>query len=188
MISCRMQGELSRRTHRGIIADAMPILDERTLEFTSRSPEQTRRLGMRLGELLQGGECVCLEGELGAGKTCLAQGIAAGWGVTGPVRSPSFTLINEFHRPGARHKFYHADLYRIANTSEAWALGLDDVWASGGVSVIEWPEHAKTILPAERLWVRLTALDETQRMLRFSAQGDQYQALLEKFRRAAFGG
>lgn len=166
----------------------MPILDERTLDFTSRSPEQTRRLGTRLGELLQGGECICLEGELGAGKTCLAQGIATGWGVTGPVRSPTFTLINEFRRPGGRHKFFHADLYRIADASEAWALGLDDVWASGGVCVIEWPERAESILPAERLWVRLATLDETRRTLRFMAQGERYQRLLEDFRRAAFGG
>jgi tRNA threonylcarbamoyladenosine biosynthesis protein TsaE len=166
----------------------MPILDERTLDFTSRSPEQTRRLGTRLGELLHGGECICLEGELGAGKTCLAQGIAMGWGVTGPVRSPTFTLINEFRRPGGRHKFYHADLYRIANASEAWALGLDDVWASEGVCVIEWPEHAESILPAERLWVRLAVLDETRRTLRFIAQGERYEGLLEDFKRAAFGG
>jgi tRNA threonylcarbamoyladenosine biosynthesis protein TsaE len=170
----------------------MPILDEHVLEFTSRSPEQTRRLGVRLGETLRGGECICLEGELGAGKTCLAQGIAAGWGVTGPVRSPTFTLIHEFRRPGDRHKLYPADLYRIGNASEAWALGLDDVWVrlepDGGVCLIEWPEHAETILPAERLWVRLAVLDETRRMIRFTAQGENYQALLADFRRAAFGG
>jgi len=165
----------------------MPILDERVLEFTSRSPDQTRRLGMRLGEALCGGECICLEGELGAGKTCLAQGIAAGWGVVGPVRSPTFTLIHEFRRPHDRRKLYHADLYRISSASEAWALGLDDVWTSG-VCLIEWPEHAEAILPAERLWVRLTVLDETRRMIRFTAQGDHYKTLLENFRRAAFGG
>jgi len=182
------RGTLSRRVHGGIIATAMPILDERTLEFTSRGPDQTRRLGVRLGELLRGGECICLEGELGAGKTCLAQGIAAGWGVTGPVRSPTFTLIHEFRRLDSPHKFYHADLYRIANSSEAWALGLDDVWVSGGVCVIEWPEHATSILPPERLWIRLAVLDEMRRMLRFTAQGDRYQALLDDFRRAAFGG
>jgi tRNA threonylcarbamoyladenosine biosynthesis protein TsaE len=166
----------------------MPILDEHTLEFISRSPEQTRRLGTRLGELLRGGEWICLEGELGAGKTCLAQGIATGWGVTGPVRSPTFTLIHEFRRPGDRHKLYHVDLYRIANVSEAWALGLDDVWVGNEVFIIEWPERAEAILPAERLWIRLNVLDEVRRMLRFSVQGDRYQALLENFRRTTFGG
>jgi tRNA threonylcarbamoyladenosine biosynthesis protein TsaE len=166
----------------------MPILDERTLEFISRSPEQTRRLGARLGELLHGGELLCLEGKLGAGKTCLAQGIATGWGVTGPVRSPSFTLIHEFRRPGDRQKLYHVDLYRIANSAEAWALGLDDIWISRSVCIIEWPERAQDILPAERLWIRLTALDEMRRMLRVVAEGEPYQTLLEGFRHAAFGG
>jgi len=166
----------------------MPILDEHTLEFISRSPEQTHRLGIRLGELLRGGEWICLEGELGAGKTCLAQGIARGWGVTEPVRSPTFTLIHEFRRPGDRRKLYHIDLYRIANAAEAWALGLGDEWAFQGVCLIEWPEHAKAILPAERLWARITVLDEMRRMLRFTAQGDHHQALLTEFRRAAFGG
>ena len=166
----------------------MPILDERTLEFISRSPEQTHRLGTRLGELLRGGEKICLEGELGAGKTCLAQGIATGWGVTGPVRSPTFTLIHEYRRPGDKHKLYHIDLYRIANAAEAWALGLDDVWISGGVCIIEWPERAQDILPAERLWIRLTALDDTRRMVRLVAEGEHYQTLLDEFRRAAFGG
>ena len=166
----------------------MPILDEHTLEFISRNPEQTRRLGARLGKLLQDGEWICLEGELGAGKTCLAQGIAAGWGVTGPVRSPTFTLIHEFGRPSDRHKLYHVDLYRIASAAEAWGLGLDELSAGDSVCVIEWPEHAETILPAERLWIRLTVLDEMRRMLRFAASGEQYQKLLQDFRKAAFGG
>jgi len=166
----------------------MAILDEHTLEFISRSPEQTRRVGARLGELLLGGELICLEGDLGAGKTTLAQGIATGWGVTGPVRSPTFILINEFHRPGDRHKLFHVDLYRINSAGEAWALGLEDIWMSSGVCIIEWPERAQDILPAERLWIRLTTLDDTRRMLRLTAEGESYQMLLENFRYAAFGG
>ena len=166
----------------------MAILDEHTLEFISRSPEQTRRLGIRLGELLRGGELICLEGELGAGKTCLTQGVAAGWGVTGPVPSPTFTIIHEYHRPGDRHKFHHVDLYRMSGPAETWALGLDEVWTAGDVCIIEWPERAQDILPGERLWIRLTALDETRRMLRVVATGQCYHLLLQEFRRAAFGG
>ncbi len=166
----------------------MPILDDRTLEFISRSAEQTRRLGTRLGELLHGGEWICLEGELGAGKTCLTQGIATGWGVTGPVRSPTFTLVHEYRRPGDRCRFYHVDLYRIASVGEAWALGLDEVEAGANVCVVEWAERAEAILPAERLWIRLTVMDETRRVLRFAAQGEGYRVMLTNFRRAAFGG
>ena len=166
----------------------MAILDEHTLEFISRSPEQTRRLGARLGELLHGGEWLCLEGSLGAGKTCLTQGIAAGWGVTGPVRSPTFTLVHEFHRPADQRKLYHVDLYRITSLADAETLGLDDVWDADHVCVVEWPEHAQAILPTERLWVSFTVLDETRRMLRFAAQGETYLGLLRDFRKAAFGG
>ncbi len=166
----------------------MPILDEHTLEFISRSSDQTRRLGARLGQLLHGGECICLEGQLGAGKTCFAQGIAAGWGVPGPVRSPTFILINEFRRPGDSHRLYHIDLYRIDSLSEAWALGLDDIWASDGICIIEWPERAASLIPSDRLWIRISVLDETRRMLRFTAEGAAYQTLLDAFRRAAFGG
>jgi tRNA threonylcarbamoyladenosine biosynthesis protein TsaE len=165
----------------------MAILDEHTLEFVSRSPEQTRRLGTRLGELLRGGELICLEGELGAGKTCLTQGIAAGWGVAEPVRSPTFILIHEYHRADDKQKLHHVDLYRMSGAAEAWALGLDDVWTSGDVCIIEWPERARDILPAERLWIRLTTLDETRRMLRAVAEGAHYLSLLQNFRRAAFG-
>ena len=95
-----------------------PVLDERSLDFISHSEAQTRRLGVRLGELLQGGDVICLVGELGAGKTCLAQGIGRGLGVEGPITSPSFTLINEYRQEQARLAFYHIDLYRIGDAKE----------------------------------------------------------------------
>ncbi len=77
----------------------MPILDQNSLEYFSRSAEQTRRLGMRLGTLLKTGQGVYLSGELGSGKTTLVQGIAQGWGSIDHVTSPTFVLINEYHRP-----------------------------------------------------------------------------------------
>ena len=76
----------------------MPILDAHTLEFFSRSPEQTRRVGMRLGEHLEAGDFICLQGELGAGKTTLAQGLAQGWGTMDSVSSPTFILVNVYQR------------------------------------------------------------------------------------------
>jgi tRNA threonylcarbamoyladenosine biosynthesis protein TsaE len=76
----------------------------------------------------------------------------------------------------------------MSGPAEAWALGLDDVWTSGDVCIIEWPERAQDILPGERLWIRLTALGETRRMLRVVAEGKCYHTLLQEFRRAAFGG
>src|SRR5512142_504182 len=102
----------------------MPILDARTLEFFSRSPEQTRRLGMRLGGLLQPGDLICLSGDLGAGKTTLVQGVAQGWGTLDPVSSPTFVLVNEYRRPDSS-RLYHLDAYRMANYLEAEDLDLD---------------------------------------------------------------
>jgi len=93
--------------------EVAPILNEHGLDLISHSQAQTRRFGARLGELLQGGDVICLAGELGAGKTCFAQGIGRGLGIEGPVTSPSFTLINEYGQEQARLPFYHVDLYRL---------------------------------------------------------------------------
>ena len=76
----------------------MPILDPNVVEFVSGSPEQTARIGERLGKLLCGGEVICLEGQLGAGKTCFAQGVGHGWGAIDALTSPTFTLIHELQR------------------------------------------------------------------------------------------
>jgi tRNA threonylcarbamoyladenosine biosynthesis protein TsaE len=165
-----------------------PILDERSLEFISRNPAQTRRLGARLGHLAQGGQVICLEGDLGAGKTVLAQGIGMGWGAATPLASPTFVLAREHRRPTGAQRLIHLDLYRLRDAQEAWSLGVQD-WMedSQAVVVVEWPERALEILPAERLWVRLELTDETQRRLLFTANGDSYLAMLREFRRDAFG-
>ncbi len=165
-----------------------PILDDRSLEFISRDPEQTRRLGSRLGQLLQGGEVICLEGPLGAGKTVLAQGIGRGWGATEPIISPSFVLIREHRRPADNQRFLHVDFYRLEKAEEAWGLGLQD-WMEDPqiVTVVEWPERALSVLPEERLWVRLEFAGQGRRRLLFTACGPSYLDLLHAFRRAAFG-
>jgi len=165
-----------------------PILDDRSLEFISRSPEQTRRVGARLGQLLRGGEVICLEGPLGAGKTVLAQGIGRGWGAATPLTSPSFVLIREHRRPTGDQVLLHMDFYRLENPAEALGLGLEDWLGDPEVVVlIEWPERAMDLLPLERLWVRLEFADTERRRLLFTAEGAPYAKLLQAFRRAAFG-
>jgi len=165
-----------------------PILDDRSLEFISRSPEQTRRLGARLGQLLQGGEVICLQGPLGSGKTVLAQGIGRGWGATSPLVSPSFVLVRQHRRPAGDQWLLHVDFYRLQGAEEAQQLGLQD-WLESPevVVVIEWPERAQGLIPRERLWVQLDFADGARRRLLFTAQGDLYLHLLRSFRRAAFG-
>jgi tRNA threonylcarbamoyladenosine biosynthesis protein TsaE len=165
-----------------------PILDAHSLECPSHSPEQTQRLGVRLGELLHAGDLICLEGALGAGKTCLAQGIGRGCGVTEALISPTFTLVHEYGSAKNSGALYHVDLYRIAGAREAVGLGLDDYLDDpSAIMVIEWPERAEELLPEERLWILIRLVEGNKRILLFSAHGARYEELLREFRRRAFG-
>jgi tRNA threonylcarbamoyladenosine biosynthesis protein TsaE len=117
----------------------MPILDPRTVEFLSRSPEQPRRRGFRLGALLGASDLVCLSGDLGTGKTTLVQGIAQGWGSLDLVSSPTFVLVNEYRRPDGCC-LYHLDAYRLSSAWEAEDLDLERMiengrWWLSGLSV-----------------------------------------------------
>jgi tRNA threonylcarbamoyladenosine biosynthesis protein TsaE len=166
----------------------MPILDEHTLDFISHSPAQTQRFGVRLGALLQAGDLVCLEGELGTGKTCLAQGVGQGMGIAEPITSPTFTLIAEHQPPLPAPTLYHIDLYRLnAAVDEALALGLDDYLLGEGVCIIEWADRIRAALPNERLWVILRHLDVSKRGILIKASGARYDELLRAFRQSAFG-
>ena len=166
----------------------MPILDAHTLDLISHSAEQTRRLGARLGALLQAGDVLALEGELGSGKTCLTQGIGQGMGVAGAITSPTFTLIAEHQPPAPAPPLYHIDLYRLdAPVAEAMALGLDDYLLGDGVCVIEWADRIQAALPGERLWITLRHLGDSKRGILMQASGPRYDDLVEAFRQSAFG-
>lgn len=162
-----------------------PVFDQHSFEITSRSTEQTRRVGMRLGGLLQPGDVVGLVGDLGAGKTTMMQGIASGWGSADPVSSPTFVLVNVYRRPDGQ-RFYHLDAYRLRGALDALDLDLEGMFEEGPL-VIEWADRIQTVLPAERIWVELEWLDETRRQLVFSAQGQRCQKLLRNFRNQIFG-
>jgi tRNA threonylcarbamoyladenosine biosynthesis protein TsaE len=164
----------------------MPILDAHALEFFSRSPEQTRRLGMRLGALLRPGDLVCLQGELGAGKTTFVQGVAQGWGALDTVSSPTFVLVNVYRRADS-NQLFHFDAYRVDSLGEAEELDMDTCLSQGPL-VVEWPERVEPILPAERLWVRLEYESEEHRNMQFSACGDRYESMLDLLRQTVYGG
>ena len=164
----------------------MPILNPHTLEFVSRSPEQTRRLGIRLGALLRCGDLLCLSGDLGAGKTTLVQGLAQGWGSLNPVSSPTFVLCNEYSRPDGRI-LYHLDAYRLANSSEAIDLDLDFMIENGAMAV-EWPERILAALPHNRLWLKLRYIADEQRGMVFLPEGSRYEQIVTEFRHQSFGG
>lgn len=165
----------------------MPILTEGSLEFLSHSPEQTIRLGVRLGELIKPGNVICMAGDLGTGKTTLAQGVARGWGSLDQVTSPSFVLINEYRRADTV-RLFHFDAFRLSGTDEAIHIGLLELLDNGGPLMIEWPERVEEILPDERLWISLRWVDESRRGLHFEAYGPAYERLLREYRKVVFGG
>ena len=138
-------------------------------EITAAAAAETRRLGAALGRLLEPGMVVLLEGELGAGKTVFAQGVAQGLGVPGVVNSPTFVLVNE--HTGGRIPFVHADLYRLGTAAEIEELALEETAASAAL-VVEWPERAMGALPPEHLHVRIAAgAEPDERRLHFHAAG-----------------
>jgi tRNA threonylcarbamoyladenosine biosynthesis protein TsaE len=163
----------------------MPILAPNTIEFFSRSAEQTRRVGMRLGAMLNAGDLVCLQGDLGAGKTTFVQGLAQGWGSADAVSSPTFVLVNVYRKPEGAQLF-HLDTYRIDSTPEAEELDLDTMLAQGPL-VIEWAERVQTLLPAENFWIKLEYLDEEQRLMLVTANGKYYESLMLELRQGMFG-
>ncbi|NIW46911.1 MAG: tRNA (adenosine(37)-N6)-threonylcarbamoyltransferase complex ATPase subunit type 1 TsaE [Gammaproteobacteria bacterium] len=165
----------------------MAILDEKTLDFISSSYEQTLRLGVRLGELMVPGDLICLSGELGSGKTVLAQGIGRGWGTSYRITSPTFTLVNEYPRAHDGEVLYHIDCYRLERTADIVTAGLEDIVQPGRTLMIEWPEQIESLLPLERLWVRLRYVDDTRRGLRIRAEGERPEILLKRFKQNAFG-
>ena len=146
------------------------------LVLHSRTPAETRRIGARLGRLLQPGDVLLLQGELGSGKTMLTQGIGQGLKVREPVKSSSFVLLNEYH---GRLTLYHADLYRLNEPSEVAELALEEV-AALGVLAVEWPERAWQELPTEHLLVRIEEDGAKERTLTLVPRGRRYEELLEK--------
>jgi tRNA threonylcarbamoyladenosine biosynthesis protein TsaE len=155
------------------------------VDFVSHSAEQTVRLGRRLGRLFEGGEVVCLMGELGTGKTCLVQGLGAGLGIEERITSPTFTLVNEYR--GGRLVLRHVDLYRIFESDAALDFGLDEYLYDDGVCAIEWSERVRDIWPEEYLLISLRHIDETKRGVTLRAYGPRYERLLDQFTRTAFG-
>lgn len=144
--------------------------------IVSHSEGETQDIGAELGKLLDAGDLICLEGELGSGKTSFVQGIGRGLGIDRAIHSPTFILANE--HAGDRLRLYHLDVYRVGGPQEALGFGLADYVEGDGVCVIEWAEKVAAVLPAERLWVTFRDLGESERELIFRATGRRYSELL----------
>jgi tRNA threonylcarbamoyladenosine biosynthesis protein TsaE len=127
------------------------------LAVTTRTSAETRAVASAIAALLEPGDVVLLAGDLGAGKTTFAKGLAEGLGVEAPVVSPTFTLAREYE---GRLRMVHADVYRLDRGSEVLDLGLEDLAGDDGVTVVEWGDLAAAFVPGEHLVVRLEPLDD----------------------------
>jgi tRNA threonylcarbamoyladenosine biosynthesis protein TsaE len=132
--------------------------------FLSSSPPQTVAFGRQLAEEAQPGDVWALAGDLGAGKTQLVQGAAAGLHCAAAVTSPTFNLLHEY--PGGRLLLFHFDFYRLRSAAEALALGLDEYLAAGGLTIIEWADKFPELLPAGTLWLDFQVTGDETRAIR----------------------
>jgi len=143
----------------------------------SHSEAETRVLGERIGRMLAGGDILALQGNLGAGKTCLVKGIARGLGIPEEeVVSPTYTLIHELAGP---LRLFHIDLYRIENSDELENIGFYDAFDKDAVTVIEWPDRFFPWLPEPYLLLELKRCSEEGRELKLRSRGEHFQGLIE---------
>jgi len=149
------------------------------LEIISHSPEQTQKIGVRIGEIALPGDIFLLVGGLGAGKTCLTQGIAWGLGIKEYAASPSFVVIRELY---GRLPLYHIDFYRLDHLEEIAQLGLGDYLYNNGVCVVEWAEKGLSLLPEEHLLIEIGYLSDTERSLKLKPSGKRYRKIVAELK------
>lgn len=147
------------------------------LTVTTNNADETITLGKQLGELVEPGMVILLDGDLGAGKTTFTKGIAQALGIKRYVKSPTFTLIREY--PEGRIPLYHMDVYRLEEGG-ADDLGLEEYFDGDGVSIVEWSQFVEHLLPEDYLTIHFIKDEhhDEQRQLRFEAHGEQYQQLI----------
>lgn len=135
----------------------------------THSPAETRALGHRLAQLLLPGDVLLLWGDLGAGKSELTRGLADGLGISGPVSSPSFTILNVYE--DGCIPLYHFDWYRLQSSEELYEMGMDEYLGGDGIAVVEWPGQCPDAIPEDCLSITITPVDETTREIVFSPRG-----------------
>lgn len=156
-----------------------------SLALISGDPSETFRIGKRIGEALKEGAIVALIGELGAGKTSLTQGIARGLGIeeSYQITSPTFTLINEY--PG-RLPLVHLDVYRLSGSVDLLDLGHEEYFFSKRVTVIEWAEKIRDVLPDKTLFITMAYLDQDRRRIDISGGEAQVRPIINALKDGGF--
>jgi len=147
------------------------------MKIISKSVNDTLKIGKVIAKNLREGNIVCLFGELGSGKTVLTKGIASALGIKRrKVISPSFVLIRQYST--AKIPFYHFDLYRLKTIEEILDLGYEEYFYNDGITVVEWADRLKYLLPKEYLKIKLYIKSDSQRLFKFTAFGKHYRELL----------
>lgn len=146
--------------------------------FVTNNEEETRQLGVRLAELLKPGDVLALEGDLGAGKTTFAQGVARGLGVEEAVDSPTFTIIKEYQ---GRLPFYHMDVYRLESPDED--LGWDEFFFGDGVTLVEWAGRIEELLPDHTVRIALTVGKTGERFVTLAPDVERVRRICRELRR-----
>ena len=139
------------------------------MTVVSRSAGETQALGERLGSRLGRGAVVACIGPLGAGKTCFLQGLARGLGVTAPVTSPTFVLVNEYR---GRLPVYHVDAYRTGSLGEIVELGIEEMLHGEGVTIVEWADKLLPLLPPRTITVSITGLGDEPRRIEMAGPAE----------------
>jgi len=150
------------------------------MKIQIKNLDEAQNFGIELGQLLKPGDIVCLNGELGAGKTTLTQSIGKGLGVEEYITSPTFTLINEYK---GRVPVYHFDVYRLENVEELYDLGFDEYFYGNGISIIEWAERIKKMIPQENIVIDIeNGNNQKERIFHIDGYGKRYKEIIEELR------
>ncbi|WMM24135.1 tRNA (adenosine(37)-N6)-threonylcarbamoyltransferase complex ATPase subunit type 1 TsaE [Tissierella sp. MB52-C2] len=148
------------------------------MEIRLNGLEETKEFGIRLGNLLRKGDILCLNGDLGAGKTTLTKSIGLGLGVYDYITSPTFALINEYT---GKIPVYHFDVYRLENVEELYDLGFDEYFYGKGVCIIEWAEKIERLLPKERIVLDIEkGKDIDERRINITGSGNRYTEITKE--------
>lgn len=143
--------------------------------IVTRQEKETKELAAKLAATLKPGDVLALEGDLGAGKTTFAKGLAKGLGIAEPIDSPTFTIIKEYE---GKFPFYHMDVYRIEEPEEE--LGLEEYFFGDGICLVEWASHVKPLLPEETLWLSITVEADGDRRLEFTSSHPRWNSLCKE--------
>lgn len=148
------------------------------MKIRVKSLEETEKIGGKLGRLVEAGDIITLDGDLGAGKTAITKSIALGLGIEEHITSPTFTIVNEYD---GKYPLYHFDVYRIGDPEEIYDIGYEEYINSSGVCIIEWSRLIAEVLPRQRLEVIILRCDgDNEREIELIPHGERYEKMVEE--------